>query len=72
MGKTLALARIEYVKAAIAIGGDRPAHHLPAHFPNVMSHVIVAVTLNIPTIVLLESFLGFLGFAVKRRSSPGV
>jgi peptide/nickel transport system permease protein len=30
-----------------------------------MSHVIVAVTLGIPTIVLLESFLGFLGFAVK-------
>ena len=33
--------------------------------PNVMSHVIVGVTLAIPTIVLLESFLGFLGFAVK-------
>ena len=33
--------------------------------PNVMSHVIVAVTLGIPTIMLLESFLGFLGFAVK-------
>ncbi len=33
--------------------------------PNVLSHVIVAVTLGIPTIILLESFLGFLGFAVK-------
>ena len=33
--------------------------------PNVLSHVIVAVTLQIPAIVLLESFLGFLGFAVK-------
>jgi peptide/nickel transport system permease protein len=30
-----------------------------------MSHVIVAVTLAIPSVVLLESFLGFLGFAVK-------
>ncbi|WP_426031215.1 hypothetical protein [Cypionkella sp. TWP1-2-1b2] len=30
-----------------------------------ISHVIVAVTLGIPTIILLESFLGFLGFAVK-------
>ena len=27
--------------------------------------MIVSVTLGIPTIVLLESFLGFLGFAVK-------
>ena len=30
-----------------------------------MSHVILAVTLAIPKVVLLESFLGFLGFAVK-------
>ncbi len=30
-----------------------------------MSQVIVAVTLGVPSIVLLESFLGFLGFAVK-------
>ena len=28
-------------------------------------NLIVAITLGIPTIVLLESFLGFLGFAVK-------
>ena len=64
-GKTLALANIEYVKAAVAIGaGDRRIifQHI---LPNVLSHVIVAVTLAIPNIVLLESFLGFLGFAVK-------
>jgi peptide/nickel transport system permease protein len=30
-----------------------------------MSHVIVSITLGIPSIVLQESFLGFLGFAVK-------
>ena len=30
-----------------------------------MSHVIVAITLLIPSIILIESFLGFLGFAVK-------
>ena len=33
--------------------------------PNVLSHVIVSATLAIPTIALLESYLGFLGFAVK-------
>ena len=63
--KTLSLARIEYVRAAQAVGAnDRRiiTHHI---LPNVMSHVIVAITLGIPTIVLLESFLGFLGFAVK-------
>ncbi|MEO7221402.1 MAG: ABC transporter permease [Devosia sp.] len=64
-GKTLALARIEYVRAAIAVGaGDRRIifRHI---LPNVLSHVIVVVTIAIPGVVLLESFLGFLGFAVK-------
>ena len=64
-GKTLALARIEYVRAAVATGaGDWRiiGRHI---LPNVISHVIVSVTLAIPAIVLLESFLGFLGFAVK-------
>ncbi|SHI96872.1 ABC transporter permease [Wenxinia saemankumensis] len=63
--KTLALRRIDYVRAALAVGaGD--GRIITRHIlPNVMSHVIVAITLGIPTIVLLESFLGFLGFAVK-------
>lgn len=64
-GKTLALARIEYVRAAIAIGATDRRIIFQHIFPNVVSHVIVAVTLAIPNVVLLESFLGFLGFAVK-------
>lgn len=63
--KTLALANIEYVRAAVAVGsGD--FRIITRHIlPNVLSHIIVAVTLAIPSVVLLESFLGFLGFAVK-------
>ncbi|MFO1144879.1 MAG: ABC transporter permease [Amaricoccus sp.] len=64
-GKTMALARVDYVRAAMAVGASDwriISRHI---LPNVMSHVIVAITLGIPTIVLLESFLGFLGFAVK-------
>ena len=64
-GKTLALARVDYVKAAMAIGARDRRIIFQHIFPNVMSHVIVAVTLAIPNVVLLESFLGFLGFAVK-------
>jgi peptide/nickel transport system permease protein len=64
-GKTLSLARIDYVRAAIAIGATDRRIIFQHIFPNVMSHVIVAVTLAIPQVVLLESFLGFLGFAVK-------
>jgi peptide/nickel transport system permease protein len=64
-GKTMAMARIDYVRAAMAIGAGDTRIITRHILPNVMSHVIVAVTLGIPTIVLLESFLGFLGFAVK-------
>jgi peptide/nickel transport system permease protein len=64
-GKTLALARIDYVRAAMAIGATDRRIIFQHILPNVMSHVIVAVTLHIPSVVLLESFLGFLGFAVK-------
>ena len=63
--KTLALRRVDYVRAAQAVGaGDLRivTRHI---LPNVLSHIIVSITLGIPSIVLLESFLGFLGFAVK-------
>jgi peptide/nickel transport system permease protein len=63
--KTLSLARIEYVRAAIAVGSSDGRIITRHILPNVMSHIIVAVTLSVPSVVLLESFLGFLGFAVK-------
>jgi peptide/nickel transport system permease protein len=64
-GKTLAIARIEYVRAAQAVGAGDGRIIFRHILPNVLSHVIVAVTLWIPNIILVESFLGFLGFAVK-------
>jgi peptide/nickel transport system permease protein len=63
--KTLSLARIDYVRAAIAVGSSDMRIITRHILPNVLSHVIVAVTLAVPSVVLLESFLGFLGFAVK-------
>jgi peptide/nickel transport system permease protein len=63
--KTLSLARIEYVRAAIAVGSSDFRIITRHILPNVLSHIIVAVTLAIPSVVLLESFLGYLGFAVK-------
>jgi peptide/nickel transport system permease protein len=64
-GKTLALAQVDYVKAAVAVGASDRRIVFQHILPNVLSHVIVIVTLQIPNVVLLESFLGFLGFAVK-------
>ena len=63
--KTLALARIDYVRAAIAVGSSDMRIISRHILPNVSSHLIVAVTIAIPGVVLLESFLGYLGFAVK-------
>ena len=63
--KTLALARIEYVRAAVAVGSSDVRIITRHILPNVTSHLIVAVTIAIPGVVLLESFLGYLGFAVK-------
>jgi peptide/nickel transport system permease protein len=63
--KTLSLARIEYVRAAVAVGSSDFRIITRHILPNVLSHIIVAVTLAIPSVVLLESFLGYLGFAVK-------
>lgn len=63
--KTLSLARIEYVRATIAVGATDSriiARHI---LPNMLSHIIVSIILAMPIVVLLESFLGFLGFAVK-------
>ncbi len=64
-GKTMVLARMDYVRAAVALGASdwRIVHRHIA--PNLMSHVLVSFTLTLPAIVLLESFLGFLGLAVK-------
>lgn len=64
-GKTMAMARVDYVRAAMAVGASDGRIITRHILPNVMSHVIVAITLGIPSIVLLESFLGYLGFAVK-------
>ena len=64
-GKTLALARIEYVRAAQAVGASDMRIILRHILPNVVSHVIVSITTWIPSVILIESFLGFLGFAVK-------
>ena len=63
--KTLSLARMDYVRAAVAVGSSDMRIVTRHILPNVMSHLIVAVTLAIPSVVLLESFLGFLGVAIK-------
>ena len=63
-GQVLALRRAEFVEAASVLGASR-ARILWTHvLPNVAPIVIVYLTLTIPSIVLYESFLSFLGLGI--------
>jgi peptide/nickel transport system permease protein len=62
---TLTVRVQDYVRSAEAMGA-RPAHIILRHvLPNVVSPLIVATTLSIGNIVLLESALSFLGLGVQ-------
>lgn len=64
-GKTLSISQLDYVTAAEAVGARTPRIVMRHILPNVMSHVVVVTTLMIPTVVLIESFLSFLGLGVQ-------
>jgi len=64
-GKVIAMRRLDYVTGAMAVGaGSRRIifRHLA---PNVSSHIIVWATYYLPEIILMESFLSFLGVGVQ-------
>ena len=64
-GQTLALRRREFVDAA-RLAGLPPLAIVRAHIvPNLLGVVAVYVTLTIPQVILVESFLSFLGLGVQ-------
>ena len=64
-GQTLSIKRREFVEAALA-GGVSTAKIIRRHIiPNSIGPVIVYVTLTIPQVILIESFLSFLGLGVQ-------
>ena len=64
-GQTLSIKRQEYVQAAQALGAT-PSGILRRHvIPNTLGPVIVYMTLLVPKVILLESFLSFLGLGVQ-------
>jgi oligopeptide transport system permease protein len=64
-GQTLSIKQKEFVEAARASGVSRFSIILRHVIPNVVGPVIVYVTLTIPTVILAESFLSFLGLGVQ-------
>ena len=64
-GKVMAMRTLDYVRAAEAVGASN-TRILSRHIlPNVFSHIIVWATYWLPEIILLESFLSFLGVGVQ-------
>ncbi|WP_224418136.1 MULTISPECIES: ABC transporter permease subunit [unclassified Modicisalibacter] len=64
-GQTLSLKRREFVEAAHALG-VKDSKIVTRHLiPNAIGPVIVYVTLTVPKVILLESFLSFLGLGVQ-------
>jgi oligopeptide transport system permease protein len=64
-GQTISLRRKEFVEAARA-SGAKPLEIVFRHIvPNVLGPVVVFATLNIPVIILAESFLSFIGLGVQ-------
>ena len=64
-GQTLSVKAKEYVESAVAIGLSKPAILRRYIIPNVIGPVVVYVTLLIPTNILVESYLSFIGLGVQ-------
>lgn len=64
-GQTLSLKRREFVEAAQAAGVSSFAIIRRHIVPNLLGVVAVYVTLTIPQVILIESFLSFLGLGVQ-------
>lgn len=64
-GQTLSLKRQEFVQAAEALGAGSAAIIRRHIVPNTLGTVVVFLTLLVPRVILIESFLSFLGLGVQ-------
>jgi len=68
-GQVLTIKRQEFVEAAVSMGFS-PWQIISRHLiPNVLGPIIVYTTLTIPSVILLESFLSFLGLGIQPPQS---
>ena len=64
-GKVLSLRETDFILAAKEQGASDFRIIFKHLYPNVLSHVIVVLTLLIPSIILAEAFLSFLGIGIN-------
>jgi oligopeptide transport system permease protein len=64
-GQIISLKNEQFVDAARTIGASTPRIVFRHLIPNVLGIVVVYLTLTIPSVMLFESFLSFLGLGVQ-------
>ena len=64
-GQTLALKHKEFVEAAVASGVSDAKIILRHIIPNLLGIVVVYTSLMVPQLILLESFISFLGLGIQ-------
>ena len=68
-GQALSIKRQEYVQAAEALGVTTGGILLRHVVPNLLGPVVIYMTLLVPQVIILESFLSFLGLGVQEPNS---
>jgi oligopeptide transport system permease protein len=63
-GQTLSIKNREFIDAARALGVSNPTVIFRHVVPNLLGVVIIYATLTVPTVILFEAFLSFLGLGV--------
>ncbi len=64
-GKVLSYRESDFVLAAKEMGASDARIIFRHLYPNMLSHIIVVLTLTIPGIILAEAFLSFLGIGIQ-------
>jgi peptide/nickel transport system permease protein len=64
-GQIMAFRETDFIMAAKEMGASAPRIIFRHLYPNSLSHVIVVLTLTVPTIILAEAFLSFLGIGIQ-------
>lgn len=65
-GMVLSIKKQEYVQAAESIGASKGRIIIKHLLPQTLSYVIVAITLSVPSYILAESGLSFLGLGIQQ------
>ena len=64
-GQVMAFRETDFILAAKEMGASDARIIFKHLYPNSLSHIIVVLTLTIPSIILAEAFLSFLGIGIQ-------